>query len=58
MADRPYSLDQTTSKKKAIQAARELGYSGTVIKQLREAKTDVEITRITKTARVRSFKDK
>ena len=53
-----YKLDETTYNNKAIQAARELGYSGTVIKQLKEAKTDVELSRILKTARVRSFKDK
>ena len=52
------NLDKTTYKKQAIKAARELGYSGTVIKQLREAKTDVELGRIMKTARVRSFRDK
>lgn len=53
-----YKLDETTYKNKAIKAARELGYSGTVIKQLKEAKTDIELSRILKTARVRSFKDK
>ena len=58
MGAHEYKLDETTYKKKAIKAARELGYSGTVIKQLKEAKTDVELTRIMKTARMRSFRDK
>lgn len=53
-----YKLNETTYKKQAMQAAKELGYSGSVIKQLREAKTDVELSRIMRMARMRSFRDK
>ena len=40
-----------TDKKRAIKAARELGYSMETLDKLRKAKTDNEIDRILKTAR-------
>lgn len=45
----------TTDKKKSIKAARDLGYGRAVIRQLEDAETDEEITRIMANARKRSL---
>lgn len=49
------SFSGTTDKKKTIKAAKDLGYSRTVIRQLEDAETDEEIARIMGTARKRSL---
>lgn len=47
----PYQDSFSYTKKHAIKAARELGYSGEVLAKLKAAKTEGEIERIMRTAR-------
>lgn len=42
-------------KRKAITAARELGYTSEVVDQLKSAKTELEVLRILQTAREGSY---
>lgn len=43
------------NKNNAIHAAQDLGYGDEVVKKLRQAKTDVEIVRIMRKARLEKF---